>query len=35
MKLKDAIVLGIGFSIGTIIFDTVILCIIIVCGICR
>ena len=27
MKLKDAIVLGIGFSIGTIIFDTVILCI--------
>lgn len=27
MKLKDAIVLGIGFSIGKIIFDTVIRCI--------
>ena len=27
MKLKDAIVLGIGFSIGKVIFSTVIRCI--------
>lgn len=27
MKLKDAIVLGIGFSIGEVIFSTVIRCI--------